>query len=81
VLIVLIVLIVPIVLIVLHCILLCRRQSWTQDPAVAFNGTKGSLFDLLEDMNAAPCIAKARSIALAQGTTTTTSGASGAAML
>jgi len=56
-------------------------QSWTQDPAVAFNGTKGSLFDLLEDMNAAPCIAKARSIALAQGTTTTTSGASGAAVL
>jgi hypothetical protein len=37
-----------------------------QDPAVNFNGTKGSLFDLLEDMNAAPCIDKAKDIAAAQ---------------
>mmetsp|Transcript_18753 Transcript_18753/g.29798 ORF Transcript_18753/g.29798 Transcript_18753/m.29798 type:complete len:380 (-) Transcript_18753:209-1348(-) len=33
--------------------------EWTYDPQVSFDGGKASLFDLLEDMNASECLAKA----------------------
>lgn len=33
--------------------------AWTKDPQVEYEGKKASLFDLLEDMNASDCLAKA----------------------
>jgi len=36
--------------------------SWTSDPAVSFEGKQQSLFDLLEDLDAAPCLEKAAAI-------------------
>jgi len=38
-------------------------MAWTKDPQVEFEGGKGSLFDLLEDLNADECLAKAQKIA------------------
>mmetsp|Transcript_594 Transcript_594/g.841 ORF Transcript_594/g.841 Transcript_594/m.841 type:complete len:338 (-) Transcript_594:164-1177(-) len=38
-------------------------MAWTKDPQVEFEGTKSSLFDLLEDINCDECIAKAQKIA------------------
>lgn len=40
--------------------------DWTLDPQVPFEGTKSSLFDLLEDMDAQPCLNKAAKIANAK---------------
>jgi len=37
--------------------------AWTKDPQVPYKGKKGSLFDLLEDMDSADCLAKAADIA------------------
>ena len=34
-------------------------RAWSSDPAVEFEGTKQSLFDLHEDLDAADCTAKA----------------------
>jgi len=36
--------------------------EWAGDPTVSVDGTKGSLFDALEDMNAPECTAKAFAI-------------------
>lgn len=36
--------------------------EWGGDPAVNFEGKKGSLFDLLEDIDAGPCVKKAAEI-------------------
>uniref|UniRef100_A0A7S2NC75 Nucleoside-diphosphate kinase n=1 Tax=Alexandrium andersonii TaxID=327968 RepID=A0A7S2NC75_9DINO len=36
--------------------------DWSADPAVTFEGKKHSLFDLLEDLDAMPCISKAREV-------------------
>jgi len=41
--------------------------QWTKDPQVDFEGKKGSLFDLLEDLNADECLAKAQKIAGVSG--------------
>lgn len=32
-------------------------MEWTKDPQVDFDGKKGSLFDLLEDLDAGECLA------------------------
>mmetsp|Transcript_37716 Transcript_37716/g.87598 ORF Transcript_37716/g.87598 Transcript_37716/m.87598 type:complete len:326 (+) Transcript_37716:75-1052(+) len=37
-------------------------SEWTGDPAVPFEGKKQSLFDLLEDLDAKPCLEKALQI-------------------
>uniref|UniRef100_A0A7S2TMS2 Nucleoside-diphosphate kinase n=1 Tax=Lotharella oceanica TaxID=641309 RepID=A0A7S2TMS2_9EUKA len=36
--------------------------DWTIDPQVPFKGSKGSIFDFLEDMDAQPCLKKALDI-------------------
>jgi len=38
-------------------------MAWTKDPQVMFEGKKASLFDLLEDLDYEPCLAKAQAIA------------------
>lgn len=38
-------------------------QEWMGDPAVNFEGKQQSLFDLLEDLDAAPCVQKCQLIA------------------
>lgn len=38
-------------------------KEWTQDPQVTFNGEKGSLFDLLEDLDSDTVLAKAANVA------------------
>jgi nucleoside diphosphate kinase len=38
-------------------------MEWTKDPQVNFEGKKASLFDLLEDLDYDPCLAKAQAIA------------------
>jgi len=38
-------------------------KAWTDDPPVNFEGKKQSIFDLLEDMNAADCLKKSAEIA------------------
>jgi len=40
-------------------------KEWCNDPQVNFNGTKQSLFDLLEDLDGGECLAKAGKIAAA----------------
>ncbi|EOD03673.1 hypothetical protein EMIHUDRAFT_471332 [Emiliania huxleyi CCMP1516] len=42
-------------------------MEWTKDPQVAFEGKKQSLFDLLEDLDYADCLAKAQKIAGVSG--------------
>jgi nucleoside diphosphate kinase len=42
-------------------------MEWTKDPQVEVAGKKASIFDQLEDMNAADCLAKACEIAEAKG--------------
>eukprot|EP00045_Choanoeca_perplexa_P004555 m.39084 g.39084 ORF g.39084 m.39084 type:complete len:381 (-) comp12637_c0_seq1:63-1205(-) len=37
-------------------------DAWSQDPQVAFDGGKASLFDLLEDMNSRDCLEKSIAI-------------------
>ena len=41
--------------------------AWTSDPQVPFEGGKASLFDLLEDLDAEACLAKAQTIAGVSG--------------
>lgn len=41
--------------------------TWIKDPQVPFEGKKGSLFDLLEDMDSPDCLAKSVKIAGAAG--------------
>lgn len=40
-------------------------KDWFKDPTVDFEGGKKSLFDLLEDLDAAACIKKCKDIAVA----------------
>jgi len=47
-------------------------QDWTKDPQVEFEGKKGSLFDLLEDLDAKDCLEKAQKIAGVTGPATLT---------
>jgi len=42
-------------------------MKWTKDPQVPFDGKKGSLFDLLEDLDYDDCLAKSQAIAGASG--------------
>lgn len=47
-------------------------MAWTKDPQVEFEGSKQSLFDLLEDLNCSDCLKKAQKIAGVSGDVTAT---------
>ena len=42
-------------------------KDWSVDPQVLIGGTKGSLFDSVEDMDTAACIEKLAGISLENG--------------
>jgi len=46
--------------------------AWSKDPQVPVDGKQASLFDSLEDLSVSDCIAKAKAISGATGTTTLT---------